>query len=176
MNKFYWPQKTPTTRKAHFFPEQTVPVLERMAGRRIFDAPVHRPGDMPAARKRRRRPGGRREMVADCTFAPPGIRPMLKDRTFQTGLALFAVVAGTLIYLLWPKSSGCPSIGGGGYDLSGFVYTLALLAFSGLWTLVTVMVGMSRRDAVAARRWNGWAAVGAATFVVAAVAFGHNLR
>lgn len=101
---------------------------------------------------------------------------MLRDRAFQIGLALFAVVAGTLIYLLWPKSSGYPSIGGGGYDLSGFVYTLALLAFSGLWTLVTVMVALSRRDAVAARRWNGWSAVGAATFVVAIVAFGGNLR
>lgn len=100
---------------------------------------------------------------------------MLKDRGFQIGLAVFVLVAGPLVYLLLPKSSGYPSIGGGGYDLSNFVYTLALLAFSGLWTVVTLLLGMSR-NALLAKRAVAWAAVGAVTFVVAFVAFGRHLN
>lgn len=100
---------------------------------------------------------------------------MLKDRAFLIGLAAFALVAGPLIFLLMPKSSGQPSIGGGGYDLSNFVYTLSLLAFTGLWTLVTLMIGMSRREAMAKRGY-GWAASGAASFVLAVIAFGHHLH
>lgn len=100
---------------------------------------------------------------------------MLKDRAFQIGLALFVGVAGSLIFLLLPKSASHPSIGGGGYDLSNFVYTLVLLAFTGLWTLVALVLGMSGRDKMA-RRGYGWAALGAATFVIAAVGFGHHLR
>ncbi|CAB3679291.1 hypothetical protein [Achromobacter pestifer] len=100
---------------------------------------------------------------------------MLKDRGFQIWLALFALVAGTLIALLWPKSARYPSIGGGGYDLSNWVYTLALLAFTGLWTLVALMVGMSRNNAHAAKRAHWLAAIGAAVFVVSVIAFGHHL-
>ena len=101
---------------------------------------------------------------------------MLKDRGFQIGLAMFALVAGPLIFLLLPKSSGHPSIGGGGYDLSNFVYTLALLAFTGAWTVVTLLIGVSRRSALAAKRAYGWAALGAATFVMTVIAFGHHLH
>ena len=101
---------------------------------------------------------------------------MLKDRRFQIWLAVFAVIVGWHIALLWPRSAEYPSIGGGGYDLSNFVYTLTLLAFTGLWSLIAVLIGMARLDALAARRANGLAAVGAITFVVAAIAFGGHLR
>lgn len=101
---------------------------------------------------------------------------MLKDRGFQIWLAVFAVIAGWLIALLWPKSSATPSIGGGGYDLSDWVYTLALLAFTGLWTVIAVIVGLSRRNPHAAKRANTLAAIGAVTFVVSAIAFGDNLH
>ena len=101
---------------------------------------------------------------------------MLKDRGFQIWLAVFAVVAGWLIALLWPKSSGTPSIGGGGYDLSDWVYTLALLAFTGLWTVTALIVGMSRGNAHASKRAYTLAAIGAVTFVVSAIAFGGNLH
>ncbi len=100
---------------------------------------------------------------------------MLKDRGFQIGLAVFVLVAGPLVYLLLPKSPDYPSIGGGGYDLSNFVYTLALLAFTGLWTVVTLLIGMSR-NALLAKRAAAWAAVGAVTFVAAFIAFGHHLH
>lgn len=101
---------------------------------------------------------------------------MLKDRRFQIWLAVFVVIVGWHVALLWPRSAGHPSIGGGGYDLSNFVYTLTLLAFTALWSLVAALIGMARRDALAARRANWLAAAGAVTFVVAAIVFGHHLR
>lgn len=101
---------------------------------------------------------------------------MLKDRRFLIWLAVFVVIAGWHVALLWPKSPGYRSIGGGGYDLSNFVYTLTLLAFTALWSLVAALISMARRDALAARRANWLAAAGAITFVVAAIAFGHHLR
>lgn len=100
---------------------------------------------------------------------------MLKDRGFQIWLALFALVAGTLIALLWPKSAAYPSIGGGGYDLSNWVYTLALLAFTGLWTLIALGVGISRNNAHAAKRAYWLAAIAAAVFVVSVIVFGHHV-
>lgn len=101
---------------------------------------------------------------------------MLKDRRFQIWLALFALVAGILFALLWPQSAAHPSIGGGGYDLSDWVYTLALLAFTGVWALIALMVGLNRAKGPAATRAFGLAAVGAATFIVACIAFGGNLH
>jgi len=100
---------------------------------------------------------------------------MLKDRGFLIWLAVFALIAGTLIALLWPKSSGYPSIGGGGYDLSNWVYTLGLLAFTGVWSLVALLIGLSRSKAHAAKRAYGLAAIGAATFVASMAAFGHHV-
>ena len=101
---------------------------------------------------------------------------MLKDRAFLAWLAVFAVAAGTLIALLWPRTSAPVSIGGGGYDLSDWVYTLSLLAFTGLWSTVATLIGLSRNNAHAAKRAYRLAAVGLATFVVAVVAFGGNLH
>lgn len=101
---------------------------------------------------------------------------MLKDRRFQIWLALFALVVTWHVALLWPRSPQSPPIGGGGYDLSDFVYTLTLLAFSGVWSLVALLVGFGRAQALDARRAYWLAAIGAATFVVAAIAFGHHLH
>lgn len=101
---------------------------------------------------------------------------MLKDRRFQIWLAVFALVAMPLVALLWPRSPQYPSIGGGGYDLSGFVYTLALLGFSGVWSLIALLVAFGRNEATAARRAYALAGIGAATSVTAAIAFGHHLH
>lgn len=100
---------------------------------------------------------------------------LFKDRRFQIWLAVFALVAGILIALLWPKSAAYPSIGGGGYDLSNWVYTWALLTFTGLWSLIALLVAMNRDDARAARPAYWLAAVGALTFVVALIAFGKHV-
>lgn len=100
---------------------------------------------------------------------------MLKDCGFLTWLAVFALVAGTLVALLWPESARYPSIGGGGYDLSDWVYTLALLAFTGVWTLATLLVGLNRSTPQAAKRAYWLAAIGAVTFVASVVAFGHHV-
>lgn len=100
---------------------------------------------------------------------------MLKDRGFQIWLALFALVAGTLIALLWPKSSAYPSIGGGGYDLSNWVYTLALLAFTGLWSLIALAIGLNKENAHAAKRAYWLAAIGVAVFVASIIAFGRHV-
>lgn len=101
---------------------------------------------------------------------------MLKDRRFQIWLAVFMLVVVPQVALLWPRRPEHPSIGGGGYDLSGFVYTLTLLGFSGLWSLIALLVAFGRNEATAARRAYWLAGIGAATFVVAAVAFGHHLH
>lgn len=100
---------------------------------------------------------------------------MLTDRRFQIWFAIFAVVAATLIALLWPKSAAYPSIGGGGYDLSNWVYTLALLAFTGVWSLIALMVGLNRDEPQSAKRAYALAAVGAVTFAGACIAFGHHV-
>lgn len=100
---------------------------------------------------------------------------MLRDRRFQIWLAVFAVVAGFFIALLWPERSASPSIGGGGYDLSDWVYTLALLAFTGVWSLIALLVGLNRDDAQSAKRAYGLAAVGAVTFIAAVIAFGKHV-
>ncbi len=101
---------------------------------------------------------------------------MLKDRRFLIWLAVFALVTVPHVALLWPRSPEYPSIGGGGYDLSDFVYTLALLAFTGIWSLIALLVAFGRNEAMAARRAYWLAGIGAATFVAAAIAFGHNLH
>ncbi len=100
---------------------------------------------------------------------------MFTDRRFQIWLAVFAVIAGTLIALLWPKSATHPSIGGGGYDLSNWVYTLALLAFTGVWSVIALSVGLNRGNGQAAKRAYTLAAIGAVTFAGACVAFGHHV-
>ncbi|MNU08093.1 hypothetical protein D3C72_2539830 [compost metagenome] len=56
------------------------------------------------------------------------------------------------------------------------MYTLALLSFTGLWSLITLAIGMSRGNSVAAKRAYGLAAVGGITFVVGVLAFGGNLH
>ncbi len=101
---------------------------------------------------------------------------MLKDRRFLIWLSVFALVTLSHVALLWPRSPEYPSIGGGGYDLSGFVYTLTLLAFIGIWSLIALLVAFGRNEAAAARRAYWLAGIGAAAFVVAAMLFGHHLH
>lgn len=100
---------------------------------------------------------------------------MLKDRRFQTWLLIFALVAVPLLALLWPSSPQHPSIGGGSYDLSGFVYTLCLLAFSGTWSLITLLIAFNRANVQAARRAYWLSGIGIATFIATLIAFGDNL-
>ncbi len=99
----------------------------------------------------------------------------MKDRGFYVWITVFAVVVGVLVWNLSPSSSEHPSIGGGGYDLSGPVYTLALLAFTGLWTLATLMTGLIHSKARTRFRALVLAAIGLVTFSASIMIWGNNL-
>lgn len=100
----------------------------------------------------------------------------MKDRGFYAWIVVFVVVVGILIWNLSPSSSEHPSIGGGGYDLSGPVYTLALLAFTGLWTLATLLTGLNHGKARIRRRAFVLAAMGFVTFSASMMIWGDKLN
>ncbi|MCP4740048.1 MAG: hypothetical protein GY873_38260 [Bosea sp.] len=99
----------------------------------------------------------------------------MKDRGFYAGIAVFAVVVGVLVWNLSPRSSEHPSIGGGGYDLSGPVYTLALLVFTGVWTLAALLTGLNHGRARTRRRAFVLAAIGLVTFSASMMIWGSKL-
>jgi hypothetical protein len=99
----------------------------------------------------------------------------LKYRAFYAWIAGFAVVVGVLIWSLSHGSSEHPSIGGGGYDLSGPVYTLMLLAFTGLWSVATLLTGLNHSDAGIRRRAFILAVIGLITFSLSVMIWGNNL-
>ncbi|MGO4402637.1 hypothetical protein AB4Z10_00055 [Bosea sp. RAF48] len=99
----------------------------------------------------------------------------LKDRAFYAWIAGFAVVVGVLVWSLSPGSSEHPSIGGGGYDLSGPVYTLMLLAFTGLWSVATLLTGLNHSDAGIRRHAFILAVIGLITFSLSVMIWGNNL-
>ncbi|CAD5300373.1 conserved membrane hypothetical protein [Bosea sp. 62] len=99
----------------------------------------------------------------------------MKDRGLYAWITVFAVVVGILIWNLSPSSSEHPSIGGGGYDLSGPVYTLALLGFTGLWTLAALLTGLNHGKARIRRCALVLAAMGFVTFSASFMIWGNNL-
>jgi len=99
----------------------------------------------------------------------------VKDRGLYAWIAVYAVVVGVLVWNLSPSSSEHPSIGGGGYDLSGPVYTLALLAFTGLWTLAALLTGLNHGRARTRRRAFVLAAIGLVTFSASMMIWGSKL-
>ena len=99
----------------------------------------------------------------------------MKDKGFYAWIAVFAVVVGVLVWNLSPSSSEHPSIGGGGYDLSGPVYTLALLVFTGLWTFATLLIGLNHSQARTRHRAFILAAIGLVTFSASVMIWGHKL-
>ena len=99
----------------------------------------------------------------------------MNDRGFYAWIIVFAVVVGVLVWNLSPGSSGHPSIGGGGYDLSGPVYTLALLAFTGLWTLAALLTGLNHGKARTRHGAFILAAIGLVTFSTSMMIWGSKL-
>lgn len=100
----------------------------------------------------------------------------LRDRVFIFWVTTFVLVTGGLNWLLNPTSVAAPSIGGGGYDLSKPVYTLLLLAFLILWTLVTTLVGIINKNRYFSQRAYLLAGVGALTTIASFVIYSHNIR
>ena len=100
----------------------------------------------------------------------------MKDKGFYAWMTVFVMVVGVLVWNLGPGSSEHPSIGGGGYDLSGPVYTLGLLAFTGLWTLATLLTGLNHGKARTRRRAFILAAIGLVTFSASIVIWGDKLN
>lgn len=70
-------------------------------------------------------------------------------------------------------AASSPGIGGGGYDLSGLVHAVLLVALTGMWTVAALAVALMRRHAT---RWDlGLVALGAASLLAALLLHGHHL-
>lgn len=98
----------------------------------------------------------------------------------MSGRAFFAwiIVLGAPTALLFGVlgdfgAAPSPGIGGGGYDLSGPVYTALLIALTGIWTVAALTIALLRRHAT---RWDlGLVAVGAASLLAALLLQGHQI-
>ncbi|MDM7852597.1 hypothetical protein [Pseudochrobactrum kiredjianiae] len=99
----------------------------------------------------------------------------MKYRTFFIFLAIFIVVAGSLNWLLNPAPPLYPSIGGGGYDLSKPVYTLLLLIFTCLWSLVMLISGLISKKPIMSRQYFILAAIGLLSTIASFAAYHNNL-
>ncbi len=100
---------------------------------------------------------------------------LLKNPVFFSLLIFFILVAGFFNLLLNPAPSQYPSIGGGGYDLSGFDYTLCLLLFTCLWSVILLITSQCVKRPVTARRLVLLAMISALTFVVSLLLYHDNL-
>ncbi|HWD14058.1 hypothetical protein P8H26_15460 [Pseudochrobactrum sp. sp1633] len=100
----------------------------------------------------------------------------LKNWLFFLLLALLLLVTAFFNVLLNPAPPRYPSIGGGGYDLSGFVYTLSLLLFTCAWSVIMLIAGLCFKNPVIARRLFILAIIGALTFIVTLVLYHGNLQ
>lgn len=99
----------------------------------------------------------------------------MKNQTFLLLLAVFAAVVGGLIWGLNPTPPAHPSIGGGGYDLSKPLYTLLLLVFTSLWTLVTMFISLMSKNPASSRRALYLAIIGALTAITSIIIYSDNL-
>ncbi|MDR2310146.1 MAG: hypothetical protein LBE54_04075 [Brucellaceae bacterium] len=100
----------------------------------------------------------------------------MKYRIFFILLAIFILVASSLNWLLNPAPPLYPSIGGGGYDLSKPVYTLLLLAFTGLWTVTMLILGSINKKPAISRQYFILAAIGAFSAIACFIAYHSNLN
>lgn len=100
----------------------------------------------------------------------------MKYRTFLLLLVMFIGVVGALLWGLNPTPPQTPSIGGGGYDLSKPLYTLLLFLFTGLWTLIMLVITLRAKNSIAARRALWLAIVGAMTVLSSVVLYYDNLN
>lgn len=100
---------------------------------------------------------------------------LLRNTVFFSLLAFFILVIAFLNLLLNPAPPQYPSIGGGGYDLSGFIYTLCLLFFTCLWSVILLISSRFVKKPVTARRFFILAMIGALTFVVSLLLYHDNL-
>lgn len=100
---------------------------------------------------------------------------LLRNTVFFSLLAFFILVTAFLNLLLNPAPPQYPSIGGGGYDLSGFVYTLCLLLFTCLWSVILLITSQCVKKPVTARRLVLLAMIGALTFIVSLLFYHDNL-
>ena len=100
----------------------------------------------------------------------------LKNWLFFLLLALFLLVTVFFNVLLNPAPPQYPSIGGGGYDLSGFVYTLSLLLFTCVWSVIMLIAGLCFKNPVTARQLFILAIIGALTLIISLALYHGNLQ
>ncbi|WP_139316319.1 hypothetical protein [Pseudochrobactrum sp. B5] len=99
----------------------------------------------------------------------------MRNTVFFSLLAFFILVTAFLNLLLNPVPPQYPSIGGGGYDLSGFVYALCLLLFTCLWSVILLIASQCVKKPVTARRLVILAMIGALTFIASLLFYHDNL-
>ncbi len=100
---------------------------------------------------------------------------LLRNTVFFSLLAFFILFTAFVNLLLNPAPPQYPSIGGGGYDLSGFVYTLCLLLFTCLWSVILLIASQCVKKPITARWLFILAMIGALTFVVSLLLYYDNL-
>ncbi|MDR0253452.1 MAG: hypothetical protein LBI75_09730 [Brucellaceae bacterium] len=100
----------------------------------------------------------------------------MKNLMFFSLLTFFVLVTGFFNLLLNPAPSQYPSIGGGGYDLSGFVYTLCLLLFTCLWSIILLIASQLVKKPVTARQLFTLAMISAVTFIISLLLYRDHLQ
>jgi hypothetical protein len=100
----------------------------------------------------------------------------LSKRASTLFLAMFGGPILVLAALLgdFGESASAP-IGGGGYDLSKPVYSALIFLLTALWSLIALVIALSRRDAAMRRRALILAGSGGAAFIASLILYGHNL-
>lgn len=100
--------------------------------------------------------------------------PPMSSKAFLAWIVVLGAPTALLFGVLGDFGAApSPGIGGGGYDLSGPVYTALLVALTGIWAVAALTVALMRRHAT---RWDlGLVAVGAAALLVALLLHGHQL-
>ncbi len=101
----------------------------------------------------------------------------MSKNVFRWCLLCLLLAAGALSSALmnW-DTNPMPPIGGGGYDLSDFVYSWALVLLSGGASVISLVVGLNVDDRPASHRAFVFAAIALALLAIAATMYGDNLR
>lgn len=96
---------------------------------------------------------------------------------FRWCLVCLLLAAAALSYALtdWDRSP-TPSIGGGSYDLGGFVYSWALILLTGSAGVIGLVAGLNVEDRSATRRAFAFAVIALALLVISTFLYGDDLR
>lgn len=96
---------------------------------------------------------------------------------FRFCLVCLLLAAATLSLALmdWNNAPASP-IGGGSYDLGGFVYSWALVLFSGIASMFSFVAGLNSENRSKSRRAFAFAAIALLLLATSIILHGANLQ